>query len=419
VGALAPGDVVYTFQGPPDSGSPFAGLLAGTNGEFYGTTFAGGKTESGQAGTVFEVSSSGTESVLYYFTGGTDGAGPQAGLIAGKGGVLYGDTDYGGGGYSNCTYGCGTVFELTPSGSGYSERVIYAFQGGSDGANPLASLLIDKSGALYGTTVSGGRTTACVLTDGTAGCGTAFKLTPSGSSYTETVLHSFQGGNDGAVPTATLIADASGALYGTTNDGGGAGACTSASGTTGCGTAFKLTPAGSSYTERVLYSFKGGTNDGSRPWSALLAVKSLKSPLMLVGTTEQGGGSGCGGPGCGTVFAVSTSGSERVLHSFGVVPGDGRLPYNMNGLYTDTSGALYGTTYLGDTARAGCGTAFKLTPSGSGYTESVLYSFKGARRSDGCRPFGSLTADAAGTLYGTTSSGGTRKNYGIVFKVSP
>ncbi len=250
------------------------------------------------------------------------------------------------------------------------------------------------------------------------GCGTVFKLTPSGSGYTETVLHSFQAGNDGAIPVATLIADGR-ALYGTTQFGGGTTACKSASGTPGCGTVFKLTPSGSGYTESILYSFKGGTNDGSRPRSALLAVKLFNRPLSrLVGTTLNGGasGSGCSGTGCGTVFALDMHGNERVLHSFGVVSGDGLLPFNQNGLYTDTNGVLYGTTSQGGTARAFCGTVFKLTRSG---TESILYSFKGARGSDGCEPRGSLTADAAGTLYGTTQAGGTHKQYGTVFKVSP
>jgi uncharacterized repeat protein (TIGR03803 family) len=411
-------DVVYTFQGSPDGANPYGGLLAGKNGEFYGVTDSGGTGPSGGEGAVFEVSPSGIESVLYSFQGGTDGAGSEVGLIAGKGGVLYGVTDAGGGA-TFCTFGCGTVFELTPSGSGYTERVLYAFQGGTDGAYPIGNLLLDKSGALYGTTDFGGGSTTCTTGSGLDGCGTAFKLTPSGSGYTETILHSFQGGNDGALPADTLIADR-GALYGTTQYGGGSSACTAGSGRDGCGTVFKLTPSGSGYTESVVYSFKGGTSDGIRPRSTLLAVRSFISPgTMLIGTTLNGGasGSGCGGTGCGTVFALSMHGNERVLHSFGVVSGDGDLPFNQDGpLYTDTNGALYGTTEAGGTARAGCGTVFKLTRSG---TERILYSFKGARGSDGCLPRGSLTADAAGTLYGTTAVGGTHKQPGIVFKVSP
>jgi uncharacterized repeat protein (TIGR03803 family) len=425
-GALAQNDVVYRFKGMPDAAMSYAGLLAGTNGEFYGVSNGGGVVgPSGiyDAGTVFEVSASGTESVLYTFQGGTDGLGSEAGLIAGKGGVLYGDTDYGGGAtfcsLSGITYGCGTVFELTPSGSGYKHRVLYAFQGGNDGALPLSNLVIDKSGALYGTTSFGGGSTTCGgVPSAPGGCGTVFKLTPSGSNYTETVLHSFQGGSDGALPADTLIADASSALYGTTQYGGGTTACTSPSGTTGCGTVFKLTPLGTGYSESILYSFKGGINDGSRPRSALLRRRSTGK---LYGSTLNGGGSGsaCGGSGCGTVFEVTTSGKERVLHSFGVASGDGLLPYDQNGLYADKNGDLYGTTSAGGTAKCACGTVFKLTSSAHNYTETVLYSFNGARRNDGSLPRGSLAVDAAGTLYGTTYLGGTRKNYGIVFKVSP
>jgi uncharacterized repeat protein (TIGR03803 family) len=346
---LAREHVVYTFQGGADGVSPYGALLV-QNGDFYGTTAQGGSGPSGVNGTVFEVSASGTKSTLYNFQGGSDASFPEAGLIAGNGGVLYGDTVGGGGGTLCGSGGCGAVYELTPSGSGYTERVIYAFQGGNDGSNPIGNLLMDKSGALYGTTDhGGGSTTACTTGSGVTGCGTVFKLTPSGTGYTETILHSFQAGSDGALPADALIADAGGALYGTTQYGGGTTGCTSASGTTGCGTVFKLTPSGSGYTETVLFSFKGGTNDGSRPRSALLAVKSngVLPRIMLVGTTVNGGGSGCNGAGCGTVFAVSTSGIERVLHSFSDVSGDGRLPFDENGLHADNNGALYGATELG------------------------------------------------------------------------
>ena len=147
--------VVYTFNGGADGVGPYGSLLF-KNSEFYGTTFGGGTGNSGYGcGTVFNLSASGTKSTLYEFQCGTDGAEPEAGLTAGKGGVLYGDTLYGGGG-TLCSGGCGAVFALTPSGSSYSERVLYAFQGGADGQSPVGNLLIDKSGALYGTTVNGG-----------------------------------------------------------------------------------------------------------------------------------------------------------------------------------------------------------------------------------------------------------------------
>jgi uncharacterized repeat protein (TIGR03803 family) len=411
---LAGHQILYTFQGGTDGAEPYAGLLA-AGGEFYGTTFSGGTGPSGGAGTVFKVSPSGTESILYRFQGGFDAAHPQAGLIAGGGGVLYGASVYGGGA-TLCTGGCGTVYELTPSGSGYSERVLYAFQGGSDGASPFG-LLIDKSGALYGTTALGGGSTACTTGSGVTGCGTVFKLTPSGSTYTETILHSFQAGSDGIGPRGTLIADTHGALYGTTEYGGGVSACTSGSGNAGCGTVFKLTPAGSGYTETVLYRFQGGTTDGWLPRSALLFGTGSDSG-SLYGVTVHGGTSGAG-----TVYKLTTKGfgyTESVIHSFNGT--DGYFPFDENGLYfgkcqsSRNARCLYGTTGFGGSAKCFCGTVFKLNLSGA---EKVLYSFKGGRRSDGSDPRGSLVADAAGTLYGTTFGGGLRQGYGIIFKVSP
>lgn len=411
-------NVVYTFQGGTDGVAPYAALLVKSN-EFYGTTFNGGVGPSGGFGTVYKLSPSSVKSVLYTFQGGNDAANPEAGLIAGKGGVLYGDTAFGGGA-TKCTGGCGAVFELTPSGSGYSERVIYAFQGGSDGIAPVGNLLLDKSGALYGTTDRGGGT-PCAPGSLPPGCGTVFKLTPAGSGYTETIVYRFQGGNDGALVPDGLIRDANGALYGTTQAGGGSG-CDAGSGVDGCGTIFKLSPAGSGYTESVLHRFQGAPNDGSRPHGALLAGKNG----VFYGVTVSGGPhSACmnnGVAGCGTVFDVKTSGKERVLYSFGVA-GDGQLPFDDNGLDTDSNGALYGTTELGGTAKCACGTVFKLAPSGSGYTETVLHSFKGSSRNDGSGPRTSLRADTAGALYGTTPSGGSgvcsSGGCGVVFKVSP
>jgi len=414
---LAKDHVVYTFKGGADGVGPYGSLLF-KNSEFYGTTFGGGTGNSGYGcGTVFKVSASGTKSTLYEFQCGTDGAEPEAGLTAGKGGVLYGDTLYGGGA-SLCSGGCGAVFELMPSGSGYSERVVYAFQGGTDGANPIGNLLIDKSGTLYGTTDHGGGASACPGTSSApAGCGTVFKLTPAGSGFTETVLYAFQGGNDGALPSDALI-DVKGALYGTTQYGGGSTACSSPSSPAGCGTVFKLTPSESNYTEKILYSFKGGTKDGSRPRSALLASKNN----MLYGVTVNGGAaaSSCtlnGIAGCGTVFEIRTSGKESVIHYFGVSAGDGQLPFDENGLHADSNGALYGTTELGGGAKCACGTVFSLTPSGSSYTEAILYSF--TTQKDGTEPRSSLVADAAGTLYGADWLGGLKQSYGIVFSVAP
>ncbi len=400
------GHVIYDFRGGADGYKPLAGLLA-ENGQFYGTTANGGTSNGG---TVFQISPTGTKSTLYSFRGSGygDGFNPFAGVIAGSGGVLYGDTVNGGSPGCNIG-GCGAVYELVPSGSGYTEKVIYTFQGGNDGEYPFGGLLLDQSGALYGTTVAGGGSPACSNPSYTGGCGTVFKLTPSSSGFTESVLYSFQGGNDGAYPGASLIADGTGALYGTTQYGGSS--CAPPSGGPGCGTVFKLAPSGSGYSESILYSFLGGY-DGAVPRSALFAGHNG----ALIGTTSRGG-AGSGHSNHGTVYELRPSGSgysESFLFTFDSA--DGAFPYDENGLYADSDGNLYGTTALGDKC---CGVVFKLAPSGSGYTESRYYVFPTGRHG-GLQPLGSLVADSSGALYGTTRYGGRgHKNYGTVFKISP
>jgi hypothetical protein len=248
--------------------------------------------------------------VLYTFAGGSDGANPDAGLIFDASGSLYGTTVFGGPlgcAYLSFNLGCGVVFKLTPptiSGGAWTETVLHSFTGGSDGANPFAGLIFDASGALYGTTAQGGNT--ATTGDGIGG-GTVFKLAPSaiaGGAWTETVLYSFcsrTGCSDGANPFAGLIFDASGALYGTTAQGGG--------GTPFGGTVFKLTPPallGGAWTESVLHSFTSGS-DGDLPWAALI----FDASGALYGTTRLGGGGpSCFGlnDGCGTVFEITGSG---------------------------------------------------------------------------------------------------------------
>jgi uncharacterized repeat protein (TIGR03803 family) len=393
--------VLYSFKGGNDGANPYGGLLAGTSGVFYGTTSAGGTSGDG---TVFELTPSG-KVTLYSFKGGNDGATPLSGLVA-AGGVLYGTTESGGGA-SSCSGGCGTVYALTPSGSGSTERVLYAFAGGSDGAYPVGGLLIDKNGALYGTTQAGGGSSSCTQASEAVGCGTVFKLTPSGSSYSESVLYAFQGGNDGSQPESTLIADKSGALYGTTEWGGGT-SC-SVSGSSGCGAAFKLTPSGSVYTESIIYRFQGGSQDGSNPRSALLAGESG----ALYGATLSGGAQSAG-----TVYELTPSGStytEDVIHSFSVK--NGGDPSDENGLVADSSGNLYGTTTVGGRRACSCGTVFKLTHSAHPrWVEKQIYAFAGSRfHGDGSTPYGSVVIDSTGHLYGMTYAGGA-SHAGIIFE---
>jgi uncharacterized repeat protein (TIGR03803 family) len=258
----------------------------------------------------------------------------------------------------------GATVERTHAHPAYS--VLYSFKGGTgDGAYPVAGL-INVNGTLYGTTAKGGA-------EGASGFeGIVFAITTSGK---ETVLHSFGGSGDGAYPGADLI-NVNGTLYGTTLLGG----------THGHGTVFSVTTSGA---ETVLYSFKSGSRDGANPSARLLYVNGT-----LYGTTSHGGAN-CGGAGCGTVFKITTSGKETLLHSFGAA-GDGAYPIaglrNLNGM-------LYGTT--SEQGANGHGTVFAITPSGS---ETVLHSFKGGAR-DGAYADTDLI-EINGALYGTTAEGG-------------
>jgi uncharacterized repeat protein (TIGR03803 family) len=271
----------------------------------------------------------GTESVLYAFHGGNDGAYPQAALINVQG-TLYGTTFAGG---VNCGHeGCGTVFAIDPITR--TETVIYTFKGGRDGHHPTAAL-IELNGTLFGTTT---------------GVGTVFSITPSGD---EKVRYRFQDGNDGAGPVANLI-NANGVLYGTTQAGGSDCSLQDHS----CGTVFSITPSGD---EKVLYSFLGG-NDGAEPWAGLINVGGV-----LFGTTLQGGTETCGFyyQGCGTIFSVTLGGIETVQHVFRAsMANDGANP---GANLIDFKGTLYGTTVFGGSGHCkysagGCGTVFSITP---------------------------------------------------------
>ena len=408
-------NVIHRFtRTTTDGGTPASGLIADMTGNLYGTTAWGGAFDQG---TVFKLSppavagGAWTQTILYSFTGGTDGARPQGQLVFDKTGNLYGTTVYGG----DPDLGEGVVFELSPpaiSGDAWTETVLWAFGSGigMDGAFATGNLVFDASGNLYGATSGGG---AASIDCGESNCGTVFQLKPPttpGGAWTESDIYNFfsVGTTDGISPTGILL-NAGGVLYGTTNGGG----------TSGLGTMFKLTPpatSGGSWTEKVLFSFSGGTS-GSFPTSVVQGKKGV-----LYGATSFGGTSNLG-----TVFALNpptpgTGWTESVLYNFAGGAGDGALPGA--GLAIDAAGNLYGTTTAGGSTACGrsngCGTVFELKPpaiSGGAWTESVLHSFTGGR--DGFLPSFSPVLQQRGLLFGTTLGGGTTADYGVVYRVMP
>ena len=390
--------LLHSFSGMngADGSAPFDGLIVDSSGNFYGTTFNGGTFGFG---TVYELPAEGGEKVLYNFTGGNDGANPAGSLILDGAGNLYGTTTSGGPKSCYFNIGCGVVFKLSPQGT---ETILYTFTGQGDGGVPLAGLIRDARGNLYGTASQGGQVgTLCSV-----GCGVVFKLNPAGQ---ETVLHTFTGPPDGANPLAPLVQDSAGNLYGTTEL-GGAG-CYGHISVYGCGTVFKLGRQGH---ETILYSFTQST-DGGSPQAGLV----LDPGGNLYGTTTNGGdNSFCklgNGFGCGVVFKVDPLGNETVLYGFPSGTA-GAVPFAS--LVRDAKGNLYGTTAVGGSFSGiyayGCGVVFKLTPSGY---ETVLHSFQ---LTDGCGPLGNLLVNK-GYLYGTASGGGVdgAASLGVVFQLRP
>ncbi len=317
------------------------------------------------------------EKVLHSFNAG-DGSYPVAALIADQSGNLYGTTRYGG------ANGQGTVFELTNSNGVWNETILYSFAGGSDGASPAASVVFDPAGNLYGTTRLGGPDNA----------GTVFKLSSSNGAWKESVLYSFTGGNDGGSPQAALTIVGN-ALIGTTPSGG----------TYGNGTVFGLRQVNAQWHEEALYSFVGGSSDGAYPYSTLILDKAGN----IYGTTESGGPNQAG-----SVFELSLSGgkwNEKVLYFFtGNLDGG-----SVNaGVIFDKAGNLYGMSTSG--GKYNSGTVFELTPSNGSWAEAVLYNFSGGN--DGGFPSDAPVMDKNGNLFGTTFNGGTN-GYGTVFQLSP
>lgn len=351
--------VIYQFTGETDGGLPHGNLIIDSKGNLYGTAYLGGNQYScagGPCGVVYELSKvngAWQETVLHNFGAPGDGMYPQAGVVMDKQGNLYGTTNVGGisGGCNTDGfggYGCGTVYELSPSGNGtWTETILYAFTGASDGGFPYSSLAIDKSGNLYGTTnVYGANAGYGCNGDG---CGTIYELTPGESGWTFNTLYNFTGSSDGGNPVAGLILDSAGNLYGTTP----------ADGPYYYGAAFQLHPANGAWTEETLYTFTGQA-DGGTPDAALVAKGTT-----FYGTTSSGGtGTGCG--------------------LFGAYP---------------------------------CGVIFTLTPSKSGWTENVIYSFTGG--DDGGEPQTSVTLAPTGKILGGAALIGGAHGLGTIYEILP
>jgi uncharacterized repeat protein (TIGR03803 family) len=457
--------VLHNFTGGyngPDGETPGSAVTLDGAGNLYGVTLYGG---SYGCGTVYKLApvASGpwTETILHNFAcNPTDGAYPSGSLIFDASGNLYGVTEIGGAGgcgdgYS--IYGCGSVYELSPSSNGYVEHLLYSF-GSESEANPAGPLAFDKSGNLYGTATSGGSGQDCSY----YGCGTVFELAKGTSGWTESTIYDFNGTTDGDTPVSGVTFDPAGNMYVTTegywtygsvielSPSGGAwtettlynsspnyaslygGAVLDASGNiyatslsyaqgtcTGvsCGQIFKLSPGSSGWTLTTLYTFTGGA-DGEAPYGTLLR----NSAGDLYTTTAAGAN------GAGSVFklAPASGGTWKgtALYDFPVIATEGTVPYS--GLIADSAGNYYGTTTTGGTYSAG--TVYKLSLNGTAWKETILYNFTGTN-GDGADPLGNLLLDAEGNLYGTTELGGTfsssycnnvnAEQCGTVFKLSP
>jgi uncharacterized repeat protein (TIGR03803 family) len=281
---------LWIFDGKANGGVPAGSLIADETGDLYGTTYQGGNIDEVYrlgCGVVFRLLPNGSggwaETVLYSFSCGADGALPFAGLISDDAGNLYGTTYQGGKANKSCQYGCGVVFELSPSSSGtWTETVIYSFNGGSDGSNPVGGVAMDAAGNLFGTTANGGPDNY----------GTVFKLTPRSGAWEEILLHTFTGGSDGAYPYAGVTLDSADNVYGTAESGGNTNDCL---GGGGCGVVFKFARVGGKWKETVLHAFTG-RSDGEIPEAPL----KLGRDGNLYGTAVFGGAFGGG-----TVFRVT------------------------------------------------------------------------------------------------------------------
>jgi uncharacterized repeat protein (TIGR03803 family) len=381
------------------SGTAFteSNVILDSAGNLYGTTQGGGTSQNCKnfgCGTVFAaspVSGGGwTSKVIYNFTGGTDGEAPAAGLALDSAGNLYGTTQNGGGS-ADCPNGCGTIFELSPNGDGtWTETILHKFTGKNDGSYPLASLIIDPAGNLYGTASDGGAA---------VGGGVVFKLYNAGGRWKEAVLHNFVG-TDGQFPSSALLRDAAGNLYGTTT-GGGAHSD---------GVVFRLAPVSGGWKFSQLHDFTGAA-DGNQPVGDL----AIDSAGRIYGATLLGGYKTDGGPGYGVVYRLANAKGvwrQVVLYTFmGAI--DGSNP--SAGVAFDLRGNLYGTTegtYTNCTTN-GCGQVFQLTRTAGTWNLGNVYPIP-----SGLTSLGGLTRDAHGNCF-FTASDFHYFAYGDVYELTP
>jgi uncharacterized repeat protein (TIGR03803 family) len=367
--------VLYSFTGGSDGMTPLSGLTSAGKATFYGTTSAGG---SG-SGTLFKLEPSGsgwTLNTIHTFTSNPDGATPIARVRVRPGGIVYGTTSAGG------TSGAGTVYEMSSKG----ESVIYEFLGGSDGSQPSpGDLAFDHAGNIYGTTSGGGAN----------GNGTVYELVRSKKgAWKEKLLYSFRQSSDGTVPVGGVTFGTPDTLYGTTSTGG----------TYGYGTVYQLKRSGSTWTETILYNFQDGV-DGGTPYAGVIRDKSGN---LYGGVVSGGTGGG------GTVFELTPKNgvwSYAVLYNI--------LGWAVSGpfrnLVQDASGNLYGTTHCDGNQQFG--TVFELTPSNGTWTEAWEYDFQGG--TGGNFLFSNPVLDEQGNVYGTASDGGPNYGQGMVFKITP
>jgi uncharacterized repeat protein (TIGR03803 family) len=376
--------VLYTFTDGPDGGGPFGELIFDSAGNLYGTTNAGGISNNGGYGVVFELSPATgggwTESPLYAFQGGNDGRGPIAGVVFDTAGNIFGTTEFGG------LHNMGTVYELSPAaGGGWTEQVLYSFAGSSDGGLPNSPLVFDAAGNLYGTAATGG----------SQGLGTVFQLSPvSGGGWTEKTILNGTAARGSSFRNVTF--DNHGNLY--TNAASG--------GSSNNGTIIRLTPTSFGWNAGVVYTFLGGA-DGSQPASGL----TFQAPGRLFGATESGGAYGFG-----TVYELTPGGggmwNKTTLFNFGKVGSDTLYPTNP--LTIGPADQLYSTS--GSGGSGGGGTAYELAKVGGVWKEKILYDFPNGGGIGS--PNGGVVLDGAGNLYGTGHNGGA-SGAGGVYEIVP